>query len=377
MPLRSKRLLDDFLDLCRIASPSGRESEVARVIIGKLDAIGLSHKTDDAGKGFGGEQGNIIVNVQGSLDNVPTLLLNAHMDTVVPCDGVTPIVRDGVVYSDGTTILGGDDKAGCCVLLELLRVLHEDIIPHGPLEVVFSVAEEIGLQGVQYLDYSLINAEHAFVFDGGTNMAEVIVAAPTHTHLDVNVRGVASHAAVHPERGVNAIALASRAISGMNLGRIDDETTANVGIINGGGATNVVPGEVNIQCEARSHDRGKLNAQVEHMRALFIGEAEARGGSAAVEVYDKYEAYRLNDDAPVLRVARAALAELGLEMEPKIGGGGTDGNIFNNHGISALVVSNGEKNVHQLDECCAVADMEHSVRLGIGLVTKFSEMIGG
>ncbi|MFN3420307.1 MAG: M20/M25/M40 family metallo-hydrolase, partial [Armatimonadota bacterium] len=296
MPINRERFLADFLELVRIPSPSGKEREVAQAVKAKVEAMGLTVLEDDAGKGFGGEQGNLIVKVPGSVEGVPPILLNAHLDTVLPCENVNPIVEGDKVRSDGRTILGADNKAGVCVLLELLRVLREDKIQHAPLEIVFTVAEETGLHGAKHLDYSLISANFGFVLDSGPPINKVIVQAPSQKNLKAIVKGKAAHAGVSPEKGINAIQLAARAIASMRLGRIDHETTANIGVIKGGLATNIVPEEVEVLGEARSHDPRKLEEQIAHMVALLEKEAQRGGGKAEVEVTDVYRSFRITED---------------------------------------------------------------------------------
>ena len=373
MPVQRKRLLDDLLELIRIPSPSLHEVHVASVIRTKLQEIGLKSEVDDAAQAIGGEQGNIIARLPGNVDS-PTLMLNAHMDTVTPCENVNPIVEGDYVRSDGSTILGSDDKAGVCIILELLRVLSEDGVMHGPLEIVFTVAEEIGLLGAQHLDYERLSARVAFVFDGGVPINRVVIAAPSQKNIKVLVHGRAAHAGVAPEKGINAIVLASRAIAKMKLGRIDEETTANIGIVRGGRATNIVPDLVEVQGEARSHSEDKLNAQIEHMRRLFIEEAERAHGSAEVEVMRKYRAFHVKTDELPARVAQLALEKLDMEPKWEKGGGGSDANIFNEHGIRSIIVSSAEQNPHTLSECINIIDMERATQFAIELVRTFAEL---
>ena len=213
MPVNRERFLADFLELVRIPSPSGKEKEVAWAVKAKLESMGLTVVEDNAGEKFGGEQGNLIVKVPSKLEGIPPIMFNAHLDTVVPCENVNPIVKGDKVRSDGRTILGADNKAGVCVLLEFLRVLKEDGIQHGPLEIVFTVAEETGLHGAKHLDYSLISAKVGFVLDSGPPVNKVIVQAPSQKNLRAVIKGKAAHAGVSPEKGINAIQLAARAIA--------------------------------------------------------------------------------------------------------------------------------------------------------------------
>ena len=378
MPINRERFLADFLELVRIPSPSGREREVAQTVKAKILAMGLTVLEDEAGKGFGGEQGNLIVKVPGNLEGVPPILLNAHLDTVLPCENVNPIVEGDKVRSDGRTILGADNKAGVCVLLELLRVLNEDDIQHGPLEIVFTVAEETGLHGAKHLDYSLISAEIGFVLDSGPPVNKVIVQAPSQKNLKAIVRGKSAHAGVSPEKGINAIQLAARAIASMRLGRIDQETTANIGVIRGGLATNIVPEEVEILGEARSHDPKKLEEQIAHMVSLIEKEAQKGGGKAEIEVTDVYRSFRITEDDLPSKVLKAALAKMGLKPQWEATGGGSDANIFNEHGIKCVLICCGEESPHSPEnERLDIPSALQSVELLVNIVTTFAQISKG
>lgn len=370
MPVNRDRFLADFLELVRIPSPSGKEREVAKAVKAKLEALGLIVEEDEAMKAFGGEQGNLIVKVPGNVDSAEPLFFNAHLDTVVPCENVNPIVEGDKVRSDGTTILGADNKAGVCVLLEFLRVLKEDGIKHGPIEIVFTVAEEVGLLGAKHLDYSRISAKVGFVLDSGPPVNKVIVQAPSQKNLRAIVKGKAAHAGVSPEKGINAIQLAARAIAGMRLGRIDHETTANIGVIKGGLATNIVPEEVEIWGEARSHDPRKLDEQIAHMVALLENEAKKGGGNAEIEVTEVYRSFKVTEDDQPAKLIKAALAKMGLEPQWEITGGGSDANIFNAHGIKCVIICCGEESPHSPEnERLDIPSALQSVELLINIVT--------
>lgn len=375
MPINRERFLSDFLELVRIPSPSGKEREVAQAVKAKVEAMGLTVSEDEAGKGFGGEQGNLIVKVTGNLEGVPPILLNAHLDTVLPCENVNPIVEGDKVRSDGKTILGADNKAGVCVLLEFLRVIKEDGIQHGPLEIVFTVAEETGLHGAKHLDYSLISAKVGFVLDSGPPINKVIVRAPSQKNLRAVVKGKSAHAGVSPEKGINAIQLAARAIASMRLGRIDQETTANIGIIRGGLATNIVPEEVEILGEARSHNPKKLEEQIAHMVSLLEKEAQRGGGKAEVEVTDVYRSFSVTEDDLPSKVLKAALAKMGLKPQWETTGGGSDANIFNEHGIKCVLICCGEESPHSPEnERLDIPSALQSVELLVNIVTAFAQM---
>lgn len=373
--MRSKvEIQDDLVRLLAIPSPSRKERAVAEVIMQLFRDIGLQPEMDDAGLKIGGDCGNIWVHVPGNQPGVPALLLNSHMDTVVPCEGVKPEVRDGVIYSDGTTVLGGDDKTGVITIIETVREIMENDLPHGDLEIVLTVAEEIGLLGAFAVDTARLQAKHAFVFDGGAEIGQATVAAPTQHNLKVIIHGKAAHAGVHPEEGISAIVLASKAISQMNLGRIDEETTANVGIIHGGQATNIIPEVVELDCEARSRNHDKLIAQVNHIKSLFETVAAEGGGRAEVAITEKYQSFNIPTDSLLCSVVTDAAKKLGLEPAFKQSGGGSDSNVFNQKGIASLTVNCGEKNIHTTDERVNVDDVMLSIRNAVELVRTFAEV---
>lgn len=348
--LDAKRLLDTFLSLVRMDSPSGEEAAVRADLERRLQALGVETHVD--------QTGNLVGRVPGQGE---PLLLSAHMDTV-PGRGIRPTVREGVVYSDGTTILGADDKSGIAVILEVLTALQESGLSaqeRPAIEIALSVGEEIGLLGAKGLDLDWFQAAQALVLDSGGPLNVIVHAAPASDKFDAVVRGRAAHAGANPEDGINAIAVAAQGIAAMPLGRIDDETTANVGLIQGGSAVNVVPDRVLLRGEARSHDVNKLDAQIGAMRtALETAVAAHEGAQLELEIERAYTSFRIDEDAPLLRRVTRTLEAMG-EGEPilRIGGGGSDANILNARGIAAVPISTGMQGVHTVNECVVVEDM--------------------
>jgi tripeptide aminopeptidase len=292
------------------------------------------------------------------------LLLCAHMDTVAPGTGIKPIVREGVVYSGEDTILGADDKSGIAVILEVLSALHAQG-QHPPVEVALTVQEEVGLLGAKALDVQWLRAQQALVLDAGGPLNVLVYGAPVSDKIDAIVRGKAAHAGGNPEDGINAIAIAAQAIANMRLGRLDPETTANIGMIKGGEAVNVVPDRVDIRGEARSHDVQKLDAQIAAMRqALKDATSNAPGASVEIHVERSYEAYRLSLQDPLVDRITTALATMGQEApEFRITGGGSDANVLNARGILAMPISTGMQAVHTHDEHVALTSMVHCAEL--------------
>lgn len=350
------RLLSTFLELVQIDSPSGEEGKIAQHVLGRLRDLGLEASIDATG--------NVIARLSGEGEPI---LLNAHLDNVMPCLGVKPIVAEGVVRSDGSTVLGADDKSGVAVILEVLQAIKE--LPHPPLEVVLTVQEEIGLCGAKGLDFSELRARRGIVLDSEGSIASVVVSAPSHNSISAVVHGKAAHAGAHPEEGINAILVAAEAIAKMPLGRIDFETTANIGVIKGGRATNIVPDRVEVKGEARSRDEGKLRSQTDRMVKALRDAASRHGATLHVEVQREYSAFKLSEGDEIVRRVMAAARSVGLEPELVASGGGSDANIFNAHGIQTVNVSTGMEKVHTTEEQIAVADMVKCAELVSAILT--------
>jgi len=355
--INQERLLNTFLSLVRIDSPSGEEEAIAQHLSEIFSALCLMTRRDDAG--------NVIAYLDGQGE---ALLLNAHMDTVGQDRGIQPIVEDGIVRSDGTTILGGDDKSGIAVILEVVHVLQEQNLPHPPLEIALTVGEEIGLLGSKALDMSQFQARQALVLDSGGPITNVVVSAPARDGLRAVIHGKAAHAGVNPEEGINAIVVAAEAIARMTLGRIDEETTANIGLIQGGTAVNIVPERTEIEGEVRSRDEDKLTAQVRAMTRALEEAANQHGAEVDIEVNRSFSAFNLGDDSPLVQRVTRAAERLGWELFFTASGGGSDANVFNAGGLDALVISTGMTDVHTPQESIAVADMVRSAQFVLSIV---------
>jgi tripeptide aminopeptidase len=368
--VNTQRLVEDFIALCRINSPPKQEAEVIAAVLPRLQRLGLEVKQDDAGKQIGGNANNVIARLPGNVPGAPPIFFSAHFDTVEPNPNVQIVVEEDLIRTDGSSILGADNKAGLAPLLEAIECIVEHNLPHGEIWLLLSVAEEIGLQGAKHLPLEEVSATMGFVLDTGPPVGTVVIGAPTHDHLGVRVTGRAAHAGAAPEQGISAIVVASRAIARMRLGRIDDETTANIGTFHGGQATNVVCPEVDIRAEARSHNTQKLEAQLAHMVACFREEAAAMGAQVEVETSRHYQAYRLSEDAPVVQVARDSALALGLPYQAKLAGGGSDANVYNAKGIPTVVLSTGMDKVHTHDECCRISDLEKTARWVLEIVRR-------
>jgi len=369
--INEERLLKRFLEYVQIDSPTKEERKFADFLKLEMERIGLEVIMDDAGEKAGSNSGNLIGKLKGNTDG-ETILFSAHMDTVSPGVGIKPQIRDGVIYSDGTTVLGGDDKAGIAAIMEALETIQEKSIPHGDIEVVFSIHEEGGLLGAKNLDYDNLEAKLAFVLDSGGSPGEIIVQGPAQNKINVKFIGKEAHAGVAPEEGVSAIQIAGEAISNMNLLRIDEETTANIGIISGGKATNIVTNEVIIEAEARSLDNDKLEKQTNHMVKCCEDAAEKFGGKVEIQVNNAYGAFKVDENHEIVQNVKKACENIGLKAYTEKSGGGSDTNILNANGITAINLGIGEKKPHTIEEHIHIKDLENAARLALEVIKVYS-----
>ncbi len=345
----AEAIADEFCELVRIDSLSGQELKLAMLLIERLRDIGLAAHFDEAGKSIDGQIGNLWATIPASAEALPSIMLNAHMDTVKPGSGIQPLREGDLISSLGDTVLGADDKAGLAIILAVARKLIEERPPHGDIHIVFTIAEETGLAGAKNIDYDSFHADYALVLDGGQDYG-IYTAAPSAVRMIYTVNGKAAHSGVCPEKGISAIQAAAIAIADMDLGRIDERTTANVGLISGGQARNIVPPSCTVEAEARSHDMDKLNAQVAHMRSCMEAACQEVGAELEVEETESYHAFDLPDDHPLVVVVLEVARDLGHDAETLRGGGGSDANIFNERDIPALIMPTGAADAHTLDE---------------------------
>ncbi|MDU4959518.1 MAG: M20/M25/M40 family metallo-hydrolase [Sporomusaceae bacterium] len=350
--VNKERVLQEFFELVRITCRTKAEREVADVLKQKIASYKwqVDVSEDEVGEKIGGNCGNVYFFLKGNVAGAPAMLLSAHLDCVEPSAGVEPVLKDGIITSAGDTILGGDDKAGVVAIMEALRVVHERNLPHGDIQVVFTVAEEGGVNGSKNMDPSWLKADFGFALDSSGTPGKIVTEAPGQNKIDVVVHGKTAHAGLAPEEGVNAIVVAGKALAALQQGRIDSETTANVGQIRGGGATNIVPDKVELFCEARSRDMAKLEAQTQSMVATFEQVAAENGAKATVTVKKAYGPFVLAADSlPVQTAVRAANA-VGLTPSTEATGGGSDANFFNAYGVPTAVLAVGMSKVHTTDE---------------------------
>lgn len=354
--MSNERLLETFLDLVRIDSPSRSEALVAAYCAGRLEAAGFEVDFDDSMDDTGSNTGNLIATREGSCPG--TLVLSAHMDCVAPCIGVEPVVADGYVSSAGETVLGADDKAGIAAILVAVERLVTAGAPHPDLLVVFTVSEETGLTGAKALDPARITGDLCLVLDADGEPGGIVIGAPTHYTFVATFHGKASHAGVAPEEGVSALSMAARAISVMQLGRLDAGTTANIGTVNGGTATNVVPASASVTGECRSLDPQRVDEVRLLMDQAMREAARSGGGTVDIAWTREYTGFSSSEGDQIVELVSAACADIGLAPRTFTTGGGSDGNVFAEAGVPTLVLSCGMQSVHSTDERLAVADLE-------------------
>ena len=365
--MNSERLVKEFLEMVQITSLSLKEKNFADYLCGKLRSLGLEVFIDDAGEKCTGNTGNIIAKLEGNVQ-APTIMFGAHMDTVVPGENIKPQIRDGYIYSDGTTILGSDDKAGIAAILEAIRYIKENNLKHGDLELVFFIAEEGGLFGSKHLGYSKIKSKMAFILDSGGPIGDAIVQGPAQMKIFADFKGKAAHAGVAPENGINAIQVAARAIDSMKLLRIDHETTANVGVITGGSATNIVTDAVHVKFEARSLDNDKLKKQSDHMVECIKKACEEFNTTCELQVTLNYPAFTIDKESEIAKLVTRAIEGLGLTANLKSTGGGSDTNILNGNDIAAVTLAIGMNNVHTTAENIAIESIIKSAELVAAII---------
>lgn len=363
--INQERIKQLLLELVQIDSTSRKERKIAERVKRICEELGAEVETDDAGAAVGGDTGNVIARFPGTIPGADPIMMSAHMDTVVPGEGVKPVVEGDIIRTDGSTVLGGDDKSGISVIIETIRCLQEQKIPHAPIDAVFSICEEVGLLGAKHLDMSKVRARYGIVFDSD-DPGFLFTKGPSANHFEFAIHGLESHAGVAPESGISAIEIAAEAIAAMKLGRIDEETTANIGVIRGGEATNIITNLVTLRGEARSRSEEKLEAQTRHIIQCLEDAAARREvtvdgvttrGRVESRVTREYHAMDVADDSRVVQLVQQAAARMGLEVKTLASGGGCDANIFNRRGIECANLGTGMRAIHTVKEWLDVKDM--------------------
>ena len=356
-----------FTDLAAVPSPPGAEREVADQVVSYLRELGLEVDEDGAGAEIGSNAGNLYCRVEPTADGLP-IFLCAHLDTVPPEGPIEPVLEDGIFRNAAETILGADNKAALAAMLVAVRRLREEDRPHGGVELVFTPKEEVGLVGAGAFDHTRLTAEVGYVYDQAAPIGEVVLGAPYSRTLEVRFHGRAAHSGIAPEEGRSAIEAAGRAIADLRLGRIDEETTANVGTISGGTARNIVPEWCTFSAEVRSHDERKVAEVVQEIVDAATFAAGAAECEVETEIRKGFRGYRFRPGDLAVRLACTALERSGYRPQFSLTGGGADANVFNERGRACVNLANGMANIHTADEQIAVADLEGMVEVTLALV---------
>jgi len=360
-------IVELFLELAALRSPPGEERAVADVVLRYLRGLGLDPDEDGVGPAIGSTMGNVYARLEPTAEGTP-LFFCAHLDTVPPDGELRPVVVDGVVRNAGGTILGADNKASVVAMLEAVRRVLAENRPHAGIELLFTPKEEVGLVGAAAFDASRLHATLGYVYDQAAPIGEIILAAPWSQAMEVRFHGRAAHSGMFPEEGRSAIAAAAKAIADLRLGRIDEETTANVGLISGGTGGNIVPEWCTFSAEARCLDEARLGLVVQEMLDTFAFAATAAECEVETTMKKNYKGYRFKRDDDVVRLAADALGRCGYAPTYANSGGAADANVFNNSGLRCVNLANGMTDIHTPDERIAVADLDAMVEVTLALV---------
>jgi tripeptide aminopeptidase len=359
--------LELFMELAALPSPPGEERAVADVVLRYLRQLGLDADEDATGPSIGSTAGNIYARVEPTTEGTP-LFFCAHLDTVPPDGPLEPVLEDGVVRNAGGTILGADNKSAVVAMLEGVRRVLAENRPHAGIELLFTPKEEVGLVGAAAFDHDRLRAQLGYVYDQAAPIGEIILGAPWSQAMEVRFHGKASHSGMFPEEGRSAIQAAARAIADLRLGRVDEQSTANVGVISGGTGGNIVPEWCTFLAEARSQDEGRLNELVQEMLDAYAFAATATDCELETTVRKSYRGYKFKRDDEVVQLAARALAARGFEVTYAFSGGAADANVFNERGRHCVNLANGMTDIHTPDERITVDDLDRMVDVTIALV---------
>ena len=369
--INEERLKNTFIELVSVPCPSLDEREEAALLVQKLQDLGMDPQMDDAGEKCGGSTGNVWGFLKGNVPGAVRLFFEAHMDSVAPTTGTKVIEKGGVLYSDGTTTLGGDDKSGIAAVLEALQCVAENNLPHGDVQVCFTIAEETGSYGVRFMDQTKIRADAGYCMDSNGHPGEIKNASPKAINVKLKVRGKSAHAGMEPEKGINAIMLAAEALHALpDYGRLDKETTLNVDLISGGLASNIVPEFCELVIDIRCPDEEKLERLKEETVALFRNAVESGGGSLEVELKNVAPGVNLNMEHATVKLAAAAAEKLGFPVSTGFTGGCSDANYLCGMGLPSVLLATGMDKIHTTEERLALEDLNNAARWVLGIIAE-------
>jgi len=371
--INKTRLKDFFINILKINSPSKDEKEISEFLKKKLNELGFEIWEDNAAEIIEGTTNNLYGLKKGN-PNYKSICLNAHMDTVMPTENINIIEENGIIKTDETTILGADDKAGIAIIIEGIEAYLNSNKEHGDIYVLFTVSEETGVDGASVVTNEKLKANFTYSFDTGSPACSLVTSAPTHNTMTYKIYGVASHAGMSPELGVNAILTASKAIANMKLGKINNKTTANVGKICGGERRNIVPNYCEVLAEARSRDENMLNEQVAHMTKCFEDACKETGARLEIDMVCEYKAFTISEKEEIFLLAKKTANDIGIDPKIELSCGGYDASLFNQHGIQSMVVGTGYENVHSPSEYIAVKDLEKASEFVFTLIENVTKL---
>ena len=368
------RLKSTFIELVGVPCPSCDEKQEADLLVKKLQELGMEPKVDRAGEQCGGTTGNVWGFLKGDVPGALRLFFEAHMDSVAPTTGTNVIEKDGVLYSDGTTTLGGDDKSGVAAVLEAMQCIIENDLPHGDIQVCFTIGEETGSYGVRYMDKTMIQADAGYCMDCGGHPGAIFNASPKAINLKLKVKGKSAHAGLEPEKGINAIMLAADALHALPAyGRIDEETTLSVDMIDGGLAPNIVPEACEIVIDMRCPNQTKLERLKNETVEIFRNVVEAKGGAVEVAVKEVAPGVNLNTDHATVKLAATAAEKLGFPVSTGFTGGCSDANFLCGMGLPTVLLATGMDKIHTTEERLALEDLYNAASWVLGIVEEAAE----
>ncbi len=369
--VNTERLQNLFLELAKINAPSTKEKQMADYLKEVLPKLGFTLEFDNAHQNFNGEVGNLVAWREGTDPSIPPLFFSTHMDTVLPTEGLQPVIKDGVIYSDGTTILGADDRAALAAYLEAIQAIIESGIPHGPIELILTVNEQPGLVGATYMDYSKARSKTGYIFDSSGDVGQIILKGPYSSRIWFEIQGNAAHIALNSEEGNSAILIAAEGLSNMKLGVIEEGTLANIGIINGGELTSIIPGSVTVAGEVRSFSEDKLNAQLKHMEEVMQQAAMKKGAKVKVRKEKKYLGFDIPKDDILVKTVWTAAENIVVKPYLTETLGGADTNVLNENGLTCLTLGLGFQNIHSFRECISIENLINTGRLTAALIEQW------
>jgi len=368
--INETRITDQFLEMVKIPSPSLKEREVADYLIKELGSLGLEVTEDDAGEKRGGNAGNVIGVLKAP--EKKKLIFSAHMDTVLPCKKITPIREGDIIKTDGTSVLGADDKAGIAAILEMIRHIKENNLDHPEIIVVFSMAEEIGLMGAQEFDIEKYSPDYGIIVDTGAKPGAVTIQAPSAAKGKIRIIGKPAHAGIAPENGINALTVMAHGITKMKMGRIDEETTSNIGVISGGQAVNIVMPDCRAIYECRSLSDEKLDNLLAETKELFQKTCDEFGAELEWDVKKNYAGFKLEKDIELLKKLEVAATKAGLEYKAEKSGGGSDTNIYNTKGVPSVNLGIGYSKVHTTEEFMELKHLYSCTNFLVEIIKEFA-----